>query len=333
MQIAQLALDNNIFLAPMAGITDLPYRLIMKRFGAGLVFSEMVSANGLIRDGRRTAQLLRSTAAEEPLAVQLFGDDPSILAEAAKRIVGAGALLDLNMGCPVPKVVRSGAGSALLRDPLRVAHIVREVRKAWSGPLTIKIRSGWDSQTLNYIEIGRLAVAEGIDAVTLHPRTRAQGFSGHSDWTHLQQLVESLPVPVIGSGDIFSPDDGLAMLRQSGCRAVMIGRGGYGNPWLIRDLLARQRGSLTTPPTAEERLAVVRSHLELHQEHFGSQRTVLDMRKHLCWYARGLSGAASFRAEVNRIEDLAGLRQRITAFFTQAEPCVDKESSPLDQTA
>lgn len=318
MRIGQLPLDNNVFLAPMAGITDLPYRLLMKRFGAGLVFSEMISANGLVRDGRRTRELLRSNPAERPLGVQLFGDDPSILAQAAAEIGDAGELLDLNMGCPVPKVVRSGAGSALLRDPQRIGRIVAAVRRAWPGPLTVKIRSGWDSASLNHREVARIAVAEGADAVTLHPRTRAQGFSGRADWNQLRLLSADLMVPVIGSGDIFSADDAQRMLAETGCRALMIGRGGYGNPWLLREILSQQQGVTAAPPTPEERLTVVREHLHLQIAHYGERRALPDMRKHLCWYARGLAGAAAFRCRVNQIEHLEPLLDLIESFFSAA---------------
>ena len=319
MRIGQLQLTNNIILAPMAGITDLPYRLIMKRFGAGLVFTEMVSANGLIRTGRRTRELLESDPTERPLGVQLFGEDPAVLAEAARLVEDVGDLLDLNFGCPVPKVVRSGAGSALLRDPLRVGKIVAAVIRASDRPLTVKIRSGWDAESINFLEIGRIAEAEGAAAVTLHPRTRAQGFSGHSDWQHLAALKAALKIPVIGSGDIFCGDDAIAMLTMTGCDGLMIGRGGYGNPWLIRDILNLQAGVAPTPPTARERLQVADDHLELSAALNGPARALFEMRKHLCWYARGLPGAAHFRARVNSTETLAGLRSEIHDFFSTVE--------------
>ncbi|HAD03458.1 MAG: tRNA dihydrouridine synthase DusB [Desulfuromonadales bacterium GWD2_61_12] len=315
LKIADLALANNVVLAPMAGISDLPYRLIMKSFGAGLVFTEMVSANGLIRDGRRTLVLLASDPAERPLGLQLFGDDPAILAEAAAMLEGKGELLDLNLGCPVPKVVRSGAGSALLRDPLRVGRIVAAVRRVWTGPLTVKIRSGWDDASLNYVAIAQTAVAAGADAITLHPRTRAQGFSGQAAWEHIRRLRAAVTVPVIGSGDIFTAEDALAMQRQTGCDGVMIGRGGYGNPWLIRNIIRLQNGREQALPTPTERLETALRHLTLVTAASGERHAVLEMRKHLCWYARGLTGAATFRSTVNRSETLQGLRELLTHFF------------------
>jgi tRNA-dihydrouridine synthase B len=318
MEIGSLHLDNNVFLAPMAGISDLPYRRLMKRFGAGLVFSEMISANGLIRNGQATRALLRSHPEERPLAIQLFGDDPAVLAEAAGMVEEHADLIDLNFGCPVPKVVRSGAGSAVLREPGRAAAIVAAVRRASSRPLTVKIRSGWDAQSMNFLQIARLAVDEGADAVTLHPRTRAQGFGGHADWEHIAQLKEALAVPVIGSGDLFSAADADAMLQRTGCDAAMIGRGGYGNPWLIRDLLARQRGEMAAAPSPLERLAVAQEHLRLFLETFGPRKALLDLRKHFCWYARGLPGAALFRSHLNTTTTLEELVSLLVEFFSTA---------------
>lgn len=318
MQIGRLKLANNVILAPMAGISDLPYRRIMKEFGVGLVFTEMVSANGLIRAGRRTRELLRSDTGEHPLGIQLFGDDPAVLASAAELVRDDGELLDLNLGCPVNKVVRSGAGSALLRDPLKVGRIVAAVRRSTDLPLTVKIRSGWDQRTLNFLEVSRVAVEEGVDAVALHPRPRSQGFSGQADWEQIARLKEALPVPVIGSGDIFTAADALAMVDKTGCDAVMIGRGGYGNPWLIRDILAKQQGKEPEPPTAAERLAVALRHLELFHETYGETKTARDMRKHLCWYCRGLTGAGAFRSAVNHAHTTADLRRLAEDYFAAA---------------
>ncbi len=318
MQIGSLTLENNLFLAPMAGITDLPYRLIVKAFGAGLVFSEMVSANGLLHEGRKTRELLRSDPLERPLAVQLFGADADNLVRAADEIQGCGELVDINMGCPVKKVVRSGAGSALMREPKRVAEIVRRVRKVVIKPLTVKIRSGWDSHTENYLEIARIAQDEGADAVTLHPRTRAQNFGGRSDWEKIARLKEQLTIPVIGSGDIFSVEDADAMLARTGCDAVMVARGAYGNPWLVRDILARHLPEPLAPPSLPERLAVARRHLALHLDCFGPHRTLGEMRKHLCWYSRGISGAASYRLQINNAKSVEEMTRLTQTFFSQA---------------
>ena len=318
MKIRDLQLKNPIILAPMAGISDLPYRLIMKPAGAGLVFTEMVSAVGLVRaKGRnRTFELLDSRPEERPLGVQLFGSDPEYLAQGARLVANHADLIDLNLGCPVPKVTKGGGGSALLRDPEQIRRIVAAMRGAWDGPLTVKIRSGWDVEQINYLEIGRIAQEEGVDAITLHPRTRSQGFAGLSDWTHLRRLKESLTIPVIGSGDIFTAEDGLRMLAETGCDAIMIGRGGYGSPWLLAELAARLQGEDWQAPTPAERAEVARRHLDLALEIFGERRTLGEMRKHLCWYARGLSGAAGFRQSINRAEEIITMRALIDTFFT-----------------
>lgn len=318
MQIGSLKLENRIFSAPMAGISDLPYRLIMKRCGAALVYTEMISANGLFFNGEATRVLLKSRSEERPLAIQLFGDNPARLAEAAKIVEEGGELIDLNLGCPVKKVVRSGSGSALLRTPEKVADILRAVRKATSRPLTIKIRSGWDHDSINFMEIARIAVEEGVDAVTLHPRTRTQMFGGKADWRQIKALKEALSIPVIGSGDLFSAECIKTMFDQTGCDAVMVGRGGYGNPWLIgqaHDLLA---GRSPQSPKNEERLAVARTHFDLSLEVFGPQKTLGQMRKHLCWYVRGLENAATFRAEINKSRTIDAMQKLLEDFFADA---------------
>jgi len=317
-RIGSLQLDNPIILAPMAGITSLPYRRIMKQFGAALVHTEMVSANGLIRDGKKTRELLDTCSEEAPLGVQLFGDDPQVLAEATRMIADECTLLDINMGCPVKKVIRSGAGSALLKDPARIAQVIKAVRKEYSGPLTIKIRSGWDVDSINFLEIGQIAVNEGADAVTLHPRTRSQAFGGQANWAQIAELKQSLPIPVIGSGDIFTAADGKQMLDQTGCDAIMIGRGGYGNPWLIRDILALLNRQEPLAATMAEKRDIAMQHLQWHSELFGERKTIYEMRKHLCWYARGMSGASHFRADLQKIEELPLLVEQLNRFFTEA---------------
>lgn len=319
IHIQSLELSSPVILAPMAGITNLPYRRIMKRFGAGLVFTEMVSANGLIREGQKTLVLLDSHDEESPLGIQLFGDDPGVLSEAVAMVADAATLIDINMGCPVKKVIRSGAGSALLKSPATVRAICRETRRAYSGPLTIKIRSGWDESTVNYLEIGKIAEEEGVDAITLHPRTRSQGFSGHSDWSQIEQLKKAVNIPVFGSGDIFTPEGALKMLTECNCDAVMIGRGGYGNPWLIGQILDLLEGKTPRQPTAAEICRVAVEHLELHRDQFGAHKALLEMRKHMCWYARGLSGASHFRAALQQTTDIDQLRELTRTFFDRSQ--------------
>jgi len=315
--IQSLTLTSPVILAPMAGISNLPYRRIMKSCGAGLVFSEMVSANGLIRDGAKTQQLLTTHPEEFPLGIQLFGSDPQVLGEALSRLKDPPALVDLNMGCPVKKVIRSGSGSALLQDTGLISRILKVVRHCVVGPLTIKIRSGWDIHHINFLEVGHIAQEEGVDAITLHPRTRCQGFTGKANWNHLAQLKQSLNIPVFGSGDIMTVDDGIRMLNETGCDGLMIGRGGYGNPWLIQQLNDVLQGKQITCPSAVDKLAIIHRHLGLHREQFGDHKALLEMRKHISWYARGMEGVSHFRSQVQSCRQLSELVCLTEDFFQQ----------------
>ncbi len=315
VKIGSLQLENPIILAPMAGITSLPYRRIMKSFGASLVFTEMISANGLIRDGRKTLELLESCAEEQPLGIQLFGDDPEVLAEAARMVDRQADLLDINMGCPVKKVVRSGAGSALLQNPLHVEKIIKAVRAEFSGPLTIKIRSGWDQSAINFIEVSKIARAAGVDAICLHPRTRSQGFGGKSDWQQIAELKSCLDIPVIGSGDLFTAEDVVRMLNETGCDAVMIARGGYGNPWIIAQAAALLSCEHKSDPSPAERWHTAHQHLQWHAEQFGEHKALFEMRKHLSWYVRGLAGASQFRSRLQSIQSWPQLIEYCEVFF------------------
>jgi len=313
--IGSLTLKNRVFLAPMAGITNLPMRLMAREGGASLTFTEMVSVNGLTRDGRKSFDLLKSVPADRPIGMQLFGDDADMLAEAAKLVEEYGELIDINMGCPVRKVVGTGAGSALLKEPLKVARIIRSVRSATRLPFTIKIRTGWVCGDDSFLEIGRIAQEEGCDAVTLHPRSRAQMFEGHANWSRIAELKSALDIPVIGSGDLFTAADVAAMLQETGCDAVMVARGAMGNPWIFRESLSLLAGEEPVPPSAEERLALARRHLELFSELEGDRVALMEMRKHLSWYSKGLPGAAQFRAAVNRIENASELVGAMEGFF------------------
>lgn len=320
LSIGSLKLANNLILAPMAGITNLPMRLLAREQGASLCFTEMVSVNGLVRDGEKSFELVRSIPDDRPLGVQLFGDDPETVAAGARLVENDADLIDINMGCPVKKVVGTGAGSALLREPAKVAAIIRAVRRATRLPFTVKIRSGWSCGEPNFLEIARIAEAEGCDAITLHPRSRAQMFDGHADWAHIAELKRAVSVPVIGSGDLFTADDVVGMLRETGCDGIMVARGALGNPWIFRQALDLLAGREASPAPPEERLRTALKHLELFIAAAGERVALREMRKHLSWYSHGLPGAARFRKEVNITEGKGALFEALRRFFTPEAP-------------
>jgi nifR3 family TIM-barrel protein len=314
LKIGSLVLQHNVVLAPLAGITNLPFRTLCRQEGASLAYTEMVSVNGLVREGARTLALLKSSPADRPLGIQLFGDKPSDLADAARMVEGYGELIDINMGCPVRKVVGTGAGSALLLEPLKIAAIVRAVRAATSLPLTIKIRSGWHCGDNVFQEVGRIAEAEGCDAVTLHPRSRSLMFSGSADWSQLQEMKAALSIPVLGSGDLFTPADCLRMLDETGCDGIMIARGALGNPWIFRQVreltLTGDCARICTP----ERADMIEMHLQLFIEDRGEAVAIREIKKHIGWYARGFAGASDIRRSANAaasIADIHTLTERI----------------------
>lgn len=273
-------------LAPMAGVTNVPFRLVCRECGAGPLTSEEIDARALVLGNERTAALTAYLPEERPLAMQLLGNDPDVLAEAARRLEAAGAdAIDLNMGCPVAKIVAKGQGAALMRDRLAAAIVLRTLRKAVRGRLTIKIRGGWDEHTLNAVEIARLAESEGVDGITVHPRTRSQQFTGRAPWEIIAAVVDAVRLPVVGNGDVRSVDDARAMAAATGCAAVMIGRGALGAPWIFRG----------APVTDDERAAVIRRHADLIETHLPERLALVQLKKHLAWYSAGRPGSAALR--------------------------------------
>ena len=316
LKIGTLVLAHNVVLAPLAGITNLPFRVICRREGASMAFTEMVSVNGLVRDGVKTLALLKSCPEDRPLAIQLFGDSPADLARAAGMVEGYGDLLDINMGCPVRKVVGTGAGSALLQEPLRIAAIIHAVRSATSLPLTVKIRSGWNLGDNVFLEVAKIAEAEGCDAITLHPRSRSQMFSGQADWSQIKAMKAAVSIPVLGSGDLFSADDCLRMLRETGCDGVMIARGALGNPWIFRQVHDQSATGHSSPVTVVERADAIIRHLSLFIDECGEPVAVRELKKHIGWYARGFAGASEIRRVANAArskDDIVALTERIRA--------------------
>jgi tRNA-dihydrouridine synthase B len=316
MIIGRLHLKNCVILAPMAGITDLPFRTIVREFGCSLAFTEMVSANGLLRGKGKTCRYVDSSPDDRPLGVQLFGSDPATLSEAARIAAEKGAdLIDINMGCPVKKVVKTGSGAALMRDPQRIATILGAMRGAVELPLTVKIRAGLSHREINALEIGRIAEDCGIDAVTLHARTVDEGFRGVSDWRLIAALKAQLRVPVIGSGDIRSPEDAVRMFQETGCDGVMVGRGCLGNPWIIKNILSRMSGGADFVPPLAEREETIRRHLTLATDYYGERVGTRDFRKHLLWYTKGLRGGAQFRQAAGRITDRVAAGEALRGYF------------------
>ncbi len=320
LKIGELELGQGLILAPMAGITDLSFRRITKSFDVDLVTSEMVSSEGLVRNTVRTKMLLQSHAEEKPLAIQLFGSDPKVVAEAARIVADEGAdIIDLNMGCPVPKVVRQGAGAALLRDAETVAMLVDAVRQAVSIPVTVKTRSGWSQSKINVSEVARVAEDAGADAITIHPRTAKQGFSGSADWPLIAKVKQAVNIPVIGNGDVTSPEDVGKMRKLTQCDGVMIGRGAMGNPWIFKQARQLTKGQPLSSPTPQERLDVVRRHLELYEESLHGRQSLSGVRSRLMWYSKKLRGSARLRAYLSDCHHLEDMIKICEDFFSALE--------------
>lgn len=313
LQIGSLLLPHNLLLAPLAGITNHAFRLICRREGACMAFTEMISVNGMVREGEKSWELLQSSPEDRPLGVQLFGDSPELLAQAAEMVSDAADLLDINMGCPVRKVVGTGAGSALLKDTARVGAIIKAVRRATKLPLTIKIRSGWDQHDETWCEVGSIAEAEGCDAITLHPRSRSQMFNGVADWSRIAALKQSVSIPVIGSGDLFSAEDCRRMLVETGCDGIMVARGAMGAPWIFRQALELLAGRPAVAVTVAQRVETARRHLELFISQAGEAVAVREMKKHTGWYIHGIPGAAALRRSVHEARNLEELLAAIDA--------------------
>ncbi len=306
MKIGSLDLDNNIFLAPMAGVTDLPFRILCREMGAGLVFSEMVSSKGMYYNDENTKELLTVDERERPVAIQIFGSDPSIMAYSVKEFLNNREdidVIDINMGCPAPKIVKNGDGCALMKDEKLVEKILSSVVKVSRKPVTCKFRMGWDSDNINGIEIAKIAESSGISAITVHGRTRDMFYSGEADWEFISSIKNNVSIPVIGNGDIFEPEDAINLLEQSGCDAVSIGRGSLGNPWIFRRILNLMNGKEDDVPSNEEIIKMATRHLNMTCDFKGDRVGVREMRKHLAWYLKGMRNSNEIKNKINTIED------------------------------
>lgn len=304
MQIGEIKLAAPLALAPMAGITDLPFRLICRRLGCGMTVSEMVSAKGLLYKNVKTTEMLRIDDGERPTAIQLFGSVPEELAEAARMVEASGAdMIDFNMGCPVPKIVNNGEGSALMKQPQLAHDILAAMVKAVKIPVTVKFRAGWDDSNRNAVEIAKAVEAAGVSAVAVHGRTRQQFYEGKADWGIIAEVKQAVKVPVFGNGDIFTVEDGLRMLAETGVDGLMIGRGADGDPWIFRELAAVLRGEeRPAAPSLQERLAQAAEHLDMLIDYKGEHISVKEMRRHISAYLKGLPHAAEFRGRFHKVD-------------------------------
>lgn len=309
LKIGNVVMDNPLVLAPMAGVTDLPFRLLCKEQGAGLICMEMVSAKAIYYKNKNTEALLEIDKREKPVSLQLFGSDPEIMAAMAHQIEERPFdILDINMGCPVPKVVNNGEGSALLKDPALVRKIVTAVVKAIDKPVTVKIRRGFDDDHINAVEIAKIIEDCGASAVAVHGRTREQYYSGKADWDIIRQVKEAVQIPVIGNGDVTSPETAIALMEQTGCDGVMIGRAVRGNPWLFSEILYyMETGQHKPRPTIEEVKAMILKHARMQVEVKGEYTALREMRKHVAWYTAGFPHSAKLRARTNEISTMEEL--------------------------
>ncbi|EGT5271087.1 tRNA dihydrouridine synthase DusB [Clostridioides difficile] len=305
MKIGNLELKNKVFLSPMAGVTDLPFRLICKEQGCGLLYTEMINGKALCYDDENTKKMLKIEKEEHPVAVQIFGSEPEFMGRAAEIMNDySNEILDINMGCPAPKVVKNGDGSALMKNPKLAEEVLRAVVKNSKKPVTLKIRKGWDDNSVNAVEIAKIAEDCGISALAIHGRTREQFYTGKADWDIIAEIKKNLSIPVIGNGDVFTIEDSINMLDKTGCDAIMIGRGAQGNPWIFKRINHYMNtGEILPEPTLNEKISTAIKHLKLAVEEHGEYVAVREMRKHIAWYLKGLRNSAKLRDEINKIED------------------------------
>ncbi len=302
MQIGNIKLKNPVILAPMAGVTDLPFRLLAKEMDCGLVYSEMVSDKGLLYKNTHTLDMLKIDERERPVSMQIFGSEPVSMAKAAQFVEDAGTnIIDINMGCPTPKIIKNGSGAALMCQPELAYRIMVSVVEAVKVPVTVKIRKGWSQTTINAVQMAKLAEKAGVAAIAIHGRTREQFYSGEADWNIIREVKESVGIPVIGNGDIRTPHDAEKMLFETGCDGLMIGRGAQGNPWIFRQVSHYLKtGEILPPPTASERLALMLRHLDMLVEFKGEHLGIREMRRHGAWYTKGLHHSSELRLKFNQ---------------------------------
>lgn len=321
MRIGNVTTENNVFLAPMAGVSDSSFRRICRRYGAGMVYSEMISAKGLYYNDKKTAELMHITDEERPCAIQIFGSDADIMAEVIPKVMEAKPdIIDINMGCPMPKIVNNGDGSALLCAPEKIGEIVRKVSNVSPVPVTVKIRKGWDKNSVNAVETAKIIEANGAAAVTVHGRTRDEFYGGVADWDIIKAVKDTVSIPVIGNGDIKTAQDAKRMFDYTNCDAIMIGRGSEGNPFIFRQINEYlETGEVTFNPTPHDRLLQMTEHLKMLVETKGENRGVKEARKHIAWYIKGLKGASRLKGEIFKISDFATIHHCLTEYINHLQ--------------
>ncbi|HEY8888707.1 MAG TPA: tRNA dihydrouridine synthase DusB [Clostridium sp.] len=316
MNISNIHFENDVFLAPMAGITDIAFRGLCKEFGCDLVYTEMVSAKGLYYGSSNTEALMQISNIEKPVAIQIFGNDPKIMASACE-IFNARTdicMIDVNMGCPVHKIVKNGEGSALMKDPKLAALIIKEMKKVSTKPVTVKFRKGFDSNSVNAVEFAKYMEDAGIDAITVHGRTREQMYEGKADWNIIKDVKASVRVPVIGNGDIFTVEDALRIKEITCCDAIMIARGAMGNPWIFREVIQAINLDAVIYPTAVEKIDMCIRHLDLAVKYYEELKAVREMRKHVAWYIKGLNNCTEIKSKINVQKDYDGVKQVLLVY-------------------
>lgn len=317
LRIGPIELCMPVILAPMSGVTDMPFRRLVKRMGAGLVVSEMIASQAMIRQTRQTMKMIEKSAEEEPMAVQLAGCEPEVMAEAARLNQDLGAqIIDINMGCPVKKVVNGHAGSALMRDESLAAKIIEAIVKAVSVPTTLKMRTGWNDQSRNAPQLAKIAEDCGIQMITVHGRTRCQLYNGKSDWAFIRKVKDAVKIPVIGNGDVVSLQDAENLLEQSSANGVMIGRGAYGRPWFLQQVgtYLKEKTILADPPLSEQ-YKIIKEHVEAMFAHYGEETGVKIAKKHVGWYSKGLDSSADFRVVINQTDTASSMSSLIDEYY------------------